>query len=620
MGISFVVLLQITEGFFAGDSFALLLLAATSAAQKPALLENKPFLVVILITFAVAIVVLLLLYLLKGGAIKKLRLAYFNEKQKNKVETLALAEAEKASAAKGAFMSRISHEIRTPLNAIIGYNTIAKDVITAANSDEERRQAEMKVMDCLTKSEMASKHLLTIINDVLDMSAIESGKLLVENERFDFKVLINSLTSIFYTQARSKGVDFEVVFDTFTEEWFVGDQMKVNQILTNLLSNAIKFTEVGGRVKLTVCQPEAKTNAAHIHFEVADTGIGMKQEYLSHIWAPFEQADSSIARRYGGTGLGLTITKSLVDLMGGTISVESIEGVGSTFKVDLTLKRTEQPKTVNTYDFSNVRALVVDDDESTCDYVRLLFTRCGARCKTVMSGMDAVNEFKTSLIDGNDRFTLCIIDWRMPQMDGIETVKQIRSIAGDKVPIIILTAYDFSEIVAAKGMGVNMFISKPLFQSSLFDLLANICGRQTSDDMARSTDYDFAGAKVLLAEDNAMNMEVAKHVLLTANITFDSALNGREALETFERSQPGTYKAILMDVHMPEMDGHEATRRIRASAHLEAKTIPIIAMTADAFSENIQEAIEAGMTDHISKPIDTAVLFEILSKYVVNRN
>ncbi|MDO5563464.1 MAG: ATP-binding protein, partial [Synergistaceae bacterium] len=332
---------------------------------------------------------------------KKLKAAYEQEKA-------ALALAELASAAKGSFMSKMSHEIRTPLNAVIGYNTIARSEMAEADDDASRRQAEMRVMDCLMKSDIASKHLLAIINDVLDMSAIESGKIKLARERFDFKGLISSLTTIFYSQATAKGVEFEVVLDTLTEEWFVGDQVRTNQILTNLLSNAMKFTPEGGTVRLTICQPEAAENAAHIHFEVADTGIGMSKDYLEHIWKPFEQADSSISRRFGGTGLGLSITKSLVDLLDGTISVESEPGDGSTFFVDITFERTEQPQNADTYDFNSINALVVDDDASTCDYLKLLFGRCGARCSAITSGAGAIEAFAAAK-DRGEPFTLCLV-------------------------------------------------------------------------------------------------------------------------------------------------------------------------------------------------------------------
>ena len=521
-----------------------------------------------------------------------------------------------ANASKSSFLSRMSHEIRTPLNAVIGYNTIAKGEMTDARDDASRKQAEMKVMDCLVKSDIASKHLLTIINDVLDMSAIESGKIKVGSDLFDFKGLINSLTTVFYSQARAKGVDFEVLFDTLTEEWFVGDQMRTNQILTNLLSNAIKFTPEGGTVKLKIQQPEADTNASHIHFEISDTGIGMAPDHLDRIWSPFEQADSSISRRFGGTGLGLSITKSLVSLMNGTISVESAPGSGTTFFVDLTFKRTEQPNDSGVYDFSAVNALVVDDDISTCNYIRLLFDRCGARCTTVTAGEDAV-DMVFAAVNGGEPYSVCLVDWRMPKMDGIETIRRIRAIAGKNLPIIVLTAYDYTELAdKAAEIGVNRFISKPLFQSSLFDMLANISGSSAADPAKSDGIVDFKGARILLAEDNIMNMEIAKKILESASIVVDSAWNGREAVDIFKASAPGTYTAILMDVHMPEMDGHEATRLIRACAHAQARSIPIIAMTADAFAENVAEAHEAGMNDHIAKPIDVPTLFGTLKRYI----
>lgn len=521
-----------------------------------------------------------------------------------------------ASMSKSSFLSRMSHEIRTPLNAVIGYNLIAKNEMSEAKNEEARKQAEMKVMDCLIKSDIASKHLLTIINDVLDMSAIESGRIKIANELFDFKGLITSLTTVFYSQAKSKGVDFQVLFDTFTEEWFTGDQMRTNQILTNVLSNAIKFTPEGGEVKLRVRQPEADTNASHIRFDISDTGIGMTEEYLSHIWTPFEQADSSISRRFGGTGLGLSITKNLVDLMGGSISVESAPGKGTTFHIDLTFGHAEQPHDMGVYDYSTINALAVDDDARTCDYIQLLFNRCGAKCTAVTGGKDAIEAAKRSLTD-NTPFTMCLVDWKMPGMDGIETIKRIREVYGASLPIFVLTAYDYIELTdKAAEIGVTRFISKPLFQSSLFDLLASVSGARSSAPIQKEGKADFAGARILLAEDNEMNMEIAKRILTSAGLTVDSVWNGRQAVETFTSSASGTYTAILMDVHMPEMNGHDATRTIRASEHPDAKTVPIIAMTADAFAENVAEAQEAGMNAHISKPINIPMLFETLTKFI----
>ncbi|MDD4074806.1 MAG: response regulator [Eubacteriales bacterium] len=538
------------------------------------------------------------------------------EAEKNLALKTALAAAEQASAAKGEFMSRMSHEIRTPLNAIIGYNTIAKNAIVEAKTDEERRQADTNAMDCLTKSELASKHLLTVINDVLDMSAIESGKIRLANERFDFKSLISALTVLFYSQAKAKGVQFDVLFDSPTEEWFLGDQMRVNQILTNLLSNAVKFTPTGGSVKMHIIPSQFDDDHMRFCFAISDTGIGMSQASIERLWQPFEQADSSISRRFGGTGLGLAITKSLVDIMDGEISVESEPGVGSVFRVELTFGRIEQPQEVGMYDFSGMHALIVDDDRSTCDYIKLLFDRFGARSEAAHSGADAITSFQTSHAR-NDPFTLCMVDWRMPGMDGIATVREIRKLAGGDVPIIIVTAYDYTEIAdKVKDADVTMFVEKPLFQSSLFDLLSTISGMSKPKNLPKSDVVSFSGARVLLAEDNKMNMEVAKYTLQSMGLAVDSAWNGSEAVSMFENAAPGTYKLILMDVHMPDMDGYLATQIIRRSAHPDGAAIPIIAMTADAFAENVAEAYAVGMNDHIAKPVDMDILRKTLCKYI----
>lgn len=578
------------------DNWRVIVSVPTSEFVSERLLSFFPLMIILFLAALLVFNVYRLLVI-----VKELRLSVQREKV--------------ANTSKSSFLSRMSHEIRTPLNAIIGYNTIAQGEMSGAQDDAARKQAEMRVMDCLSKSGIASKHLLTIINDVLDMSAIEGGKIIIAHDKFDFKGLITSLCTVFYSQAKAKGVEFEVEFDTLTEEWFVGDQMRVNQILTNLLSNAIKFTPDGGTVKLRITQPEAKDNAAHIRFEVADSGIGMAPEYLTRIWKPFEQEDASISRRFGGSGLGLSITKSLVDLMNGCIAVKSELGKGTTFSVDLTFEMAEQPSQSEAYDFSSVNALVVDDDVSTCDYVRLLFNRCGAKCTAVTSGADALTAISVAKEKG-ESYSICLVDWKMPQMDGIETIRRIHDIVGEELPIIVLTAYDYSEVAdEAAQIGTSKFLSKPLFQSSLFDMLTSVCGLQPAATIEKNETYDFGGARVILAEDNAMNMEIAKAILKSAKVNVDCAWNGKEAVDIFEAAAAGTYMAILMDVHMPIMDGHEATRTIRASSHAQARSIPIIAMTADAFAENVAEAKAAGMNSHISKPIDIPTLFFVLKQY-----
>ena len=527
----------------------------------------------------------------------------------------ALSEAEQANKAKSVFMSRMSHEIRTPLNAIIGYNSISCDALSGAKSEPEYRQAAMKAVDCLSKSDVASKHLLTVINDVLDMSAIESGKIKIAHEPFDFKSVIYSLTTMFYSQAKAKGVELEVTLDTPTEEWFVGDEMRINQIITNLLSNAVKFTPAGGTVRLKVSQPQMARSKANIHFEVSDTGIGMSSEFMRELWTPFEQADASISRRFGGTGLGLSITKNLVDLMGGAISAVSEPGAGSTFKVDLTLDRMEQPEEDRSYDFSGINALVADDDPSTCDYLRLLFDRCGVKCTTVTSGSEAIAAVKRG-IDSGRRHTLCIVDWQMPGMDGLETVRKIRELAGPDIPIIFISAYDLTLIEnSVKTAGANYLVAKPLFQSTVFDILADLSGRPEASARHSDEHADLGGARVLLAEDNRMNMEIAKAILGSWNLTVDQAWNGQEAYDMFCAAPEGTYRAILMDVHMPEVDGYKATEMIRRSGRGDAADVPIVAMTADVFAEDVAEAMAAGMNAHVGKPIEKNVLLEVLRKY-----
>lgn len=541
---------------------------------------------------------------------------YVNLRRSLENESKAREQAENANRAKSDFLSRMSHEIRSPLNAVIGYNSIARTTIENKKGTLSFEMIGEKVSSCLTKSDIASRHLIAVINDVLDMSSIESGKMKVVNELFDFKELILPLTTVFYSMARSKGVDFAVVFDTPADEKLIGDQMRINQILTNLLSNAVKFTHDGGRVTLNVRQEDIDSDSVMTCFSVTDTGIGMDVKALDSIWAPFEQADSSISRNFGGTGLGLSITKNLVTMLGGEITVESTAGAGSVFSVKLKLKRSKQSNKISLYDFSQLYALIMDGDENTCGYLEIMLERIGVRCKKVCSGSEAVEAVRQSHAL-NDDFTMCLMDWEIPEFDGSETLRLIHEITDPDFPILIATAYDCTDIEnEARSAGVTRFISKPIFQSTLFDMLVDIAGKGERSIEQTDTELRFDGTRIILAEDNKMNMEISCEILRSRGFAVDIAWNGLEAVNLFESSAAGTYKAILIDIRMPVMDGHTATKSIRGSSHPDAKAIPIIAMTADAFTENIDEAFASGMTDHIAKPINISELMNSLKHHI----
>lgn len=516
----------------------------------------------------------------------------------------ALDAANTASRSKSAFLSNMSHEIRTPLNAMIGYMTIASASID--NRD--------KVLHCIDSAGVAARHLLSIINDVLDISSMESGKMKLAKERFDLKEQLSGITSVFYQQCKQKGVAFAISINALTEEWVVGDPLRVNQILMNLMSNAVKFTSSEGSVSLAVVQTKLTESQVFIRFIVKDTGIGMSEEYLERLFSPFEQESVQTARRYGGTGLGMSITCNLVSLMGGKIDVESKQGKGSVFTVTLPFGRTEnaEPKAIST-DFSKLRVLVVDDLANECDYVRALLNRCGVRSETAQSGEEAV-QLVAARKNTPEKFDLCIIDWNMPGLNGVETTRLIHKECDLDIPIIIATAYDISEFEEdAIAAGATKIISKPLFQSTLFDLLVSTYGKYGVAAEDENDIPDLSGMQILLAEDNEMNVEVAAAILELAGITADVARNGREAVELFLQNAE-TYDAILMDVQMPVMDGYAATQAIRDSGQARAKSIPIIAMTANAFAEDVSASLAAGMNGHLSKPIETQQLFGTLKR------
>lgn len=529
-------------------------------------------------------------------------------KRQQKILQDALLVAQKANDAKRDFLSRMSHEIRTPMNAIIGMSAIAFNYL-----DDKKRTA-----DCLSKITFSSKHLLMLLNDVLDMSKIENGKLNIRQELFDLKNLVTSLADINYGLATAKGLSFEIVISGFKDELLFGDSMRVNQILLNLLSNAIKFTPKGGSVRLEIRMLRSASDKIWLRFIVQDSGIGMKKEFLEHLYEPFEQADNGIARKYGGTGLGMAITKNLVAIMDGTIEVESQEGVGTTFMVDLPFGVSKVDKKTAA-EMEALRVLVVDDDNDTCEHAAVLLKGMGVNVDWALNGFEAIEKVRSACEDDGRCYDVCFIDWCMPELDGIETARRMRSYVGPDVLIIIISAYDWSGIEEqAKAAGVNAFIAKPFFASNLYNMLLTVSRKPELGFSAvgNKETYDFGGKKVLLVEDNELNMEIASELLKFVNLQVEHAENGKVAVNIFRNSKEKEYALIFMDIQMPLMNGYDAARCIRSSEHPAAGTIPIIAMTANAFNDDVQAALDAGMNGHLAKPIDVEALYKTIARYI----
>lgn len=522
----------------------------------------------------------------------------------------AFSAAVAANSAKSEFMSRMSHDIRTPLNGIIGMTAIAGAHI----NDKER------VSDCLTKITGASKHLLSLINDILDLSKIESGKVTLTDATFNLRDLIDDLLNMINTSITEHHHELNVYVNNVTHENVIGDDLRLQQVLMNLVSNAIKYTPDYGKISITLNElPSKSANIGMYQFIVQDNGYGMSKEFVSKVFEPFERASDSRVSKTQGTGLGMTIARNIINMMGGDIQVESELNKGSKFTVDFKIKL-QNPTEISSDELLDLPVLVVDDDISICESTCLTLQELGMKGEYTLTGFEAVRKV-VQAHDLNSDYFACLIDWKMPEMDGIETTRRIRKAVGPDVPIIIITAYEWNDIEEeAREAGADAFIAKPLFKSRLHaaftQLPKTLKHNQSEHELDDFSNIDYSSKRFLLVEDNELNREIATDILSLTKASVETAENGQVAVEMFSKSKPNYYDMIFMDVSMPIMDGYEATSLIRAMDREDAKKIPIIALTANAFVEDISKAHNAGMDRHIAKPIDTKQLISTMKIFL----
>ena len=519
----------------------------------------------------------------------------------------ALAAAEEANTAKTAFLSNMSHEIRTPMNAIIGLDSLA---LRSPNLDNTTREYLEKIGE-------SARHLLGLINDIHDMSRIESGRMVLRKEEFSFRKMLEQINTMVISQCGEKGIKYECKVTGGVKDYYIGDDMKLKQVLINILSNAIKFTDSSGSILLAIEQTASFEDQSTIRFTVKDTGIGMDKSFIPKIFDSFTQEDSGRSNKYASTGLGMAITKNIVELMNGTISVKSEKGVGTEFTVVLTLKNIDRHgPTLSYVQPRDMNVLIVDDEEIAAEHARLVLDDVGVKSDVCLSGEEALHMLEIAHTK-HEPYNLVLLDWKMPVMDGVETAKKIRQKYDKETTCIILTTFSWDEIIdEALRAGVDSFLSKPLFASIVIDEFERIARKNNMNLYRERRKADLKGKRVLIAEDMLINAEIMKGILEIKGMLVEHAENGRIALDKFIKSEPGYYNAILMDVRMPEMDGLEATTAIRALNRPDAKKIPIIAMTANAFDEDVQRSLQAGMNAHLSKPVEPEQVYRTLEELI----
>lgn len=528
--------------------------------------------------------------------------------QQSKQLKEALDSAEKANQAKSDFLARMSHDIRTPMNAIIGMTAIAK-----AHINEQER-----VLDCMEKIDGSSKLLLSLINEVLDMSKIESGRLILSEDDFNIGELLQDLVIMMQPEIKNKQQTLDIHVKDLKHEFVTGDTQRIKQVLMNILSNAVKYTPEKGQITIDINEKEPKDGTGNYEFVFKDSGRGMKPDFLDKIFLPFERADDNEIRNIQGTGLGMAISHKIIKMMGGDIKVESEYGKGSCFTINMPLHYQEFAP-IEKIGTDGLEILVVDDDETACQSTCNCLQEIGINSDYVCSGGEAINKVQLRHQERNDYFAV-IIDLKMPDMNGLEATRQIRKIIGTDIPIIILSAYDIEEYEAeAKAAKANGFITKPLYKSKLLKVLQRFLHEGSRSEPVRQfklSDADYSGKRILLVEDNELNREIAVEIIGSTGVSIDTAVNGLDAVNIVSRSPEGFYQMILMDIQMPVMDGYEATRQIRSLKRSDISGMPIIAMTANAFSEDVTNALKAGMNYHLAKPIDISALMSVLGKYL----